>query len=271
MPRHVETTINYYKDPGDGSLHPDVTARKRSTFNQPSVDLKTTIHDITGEEDKYTLDKNCFQFCRHKTRLEQFQDEDLIKSVYYEEVKQLLQQVTKATKVVIFDHTIRRPNPTAADPDEERRPVKRAHIDQSEWAAINQVNRHLGPDGPRLLQSRFQIINFWRPIKTIYKDPLAVCDADSCLDEDIVPIKLIHPGWVGEPCTILPNENHRWYYKYEQTPEMVLLMKCYDSKKVGRAWRTPHCAFTDSEMDGKEARQSIEVRALVFHEDDMQT
>ncbi|KAF4461597.1 Catalyzes late reaction in the cephamycin biosynthetic pathway [Fusarium albosuccineum] len=269
VPRHVQSTINYYRDPGDGTPHPSVTARKRSTFNQPCVDQETLIRDITGEEEKFTLDKSAFQLCHHKTKMANFQDDDLIQKVYYEEVREFVQNITGATRVVIFDHTIRRPNPTAADPDEERRPVKRAHIDQSEWAAINQVNRHLGEDAPRLLKSRFQIINFWRPIKTIYRDPLAVCDADSCLDEDIMPIKLVHTDWVGEPCTILPNKNHRWYYKYAQTPEMVLLMKCYDSKKIGRLWRTPHCAFTDHEMNDREPRQSIEVRALVFHEDDM--
>lgn len=169
----------------------------------------------------------------------------------------------------MFDHTIRRPNPTAASSDDERRPVKRAHIDQSEWAARQQVTRHLGEDADRLLESRFQIINVWRPIKTIHKDPLAVCDSHSVPDEDILPVKLIHPGWVGEPCTILPNKNHRWYYKNEQTPEQVMLIKCYDWKTDGRARRVPHAAFTDPEMIDRDPRHSIEVRVLVFHEDDV--
>lgn len=146
--------------------------------------------------------------------------------------------------------------------------MKRAHIDQSEQAAINQVNRHLGDDAPRLLQSRFQLINVWRPIRTIQKDPFAVCDSHSVPDEDILPVKLVYPDWVGEPCTIFPNKNHRWYYKYGQTPEQVLMVKCYDWKKDGRARRVPHAAFTDPAMVDKEPRQSIEVRALVFHEDD---
>lgn len=176
---------------------------------------------------------------------------------------------TGGSRVFIFDHTIRRPNPTAAHSDDERRPVKRAHIDQSEWAAMNQVTRHLGEDAPRLLQSRFQLINVWRPIKTIYKDPLAVCDSHSVPDADILAVKLIYPDWVGEPCTILPNTNHRWYYKNQQTPEEVMLFKCYDWKTDGRARRVPHAAFTDPEMIEKDPRQSIEVRALVFHEDDL--
>lgn len=93
MPRHVKSAINYYKDPGDGSSHPDVTARKRSTFNQPSVDLETIIHDITGEEEKFTLDRNCFQLYLHKSKVDRFDDEELIKDVYYEEVRQILKKV----------------------------------------------------------------------------------------------------------------------------------------------------------------------------------
>ncbi|KAL0938282.1 uncharacterized protein CTRU02_204892 [Colletotrichum truncatum] len=266
--RNIKSSINYYKDPRDGSEHAPSIAGKRSTFNQPSVDLETIITDISGNEDKYTLDSHGFQLCHHVSKEKEFTDDQRIKELYYPEVERLLYEVTGASRLFVFDHTIRRPNPTAAHSDEERRPVKRAHIDQSEWAAMNQVTRHLGSDAQQLLQSRFQVINVWRPIKTIYKDPLAVCDSHSVPDEDILPIKLIYPDWVGEPCTILPNKNHRWYFKNQQTPEEVMLIKCYDWKMDGRARRVPHAAFTDPDMVDREPRQSIEVRVLVFHEDD---
>lgn len=182
--------------------------------------------------------------------------------------KHVEQFSTGASRVHIFDHTIRRPNPTAIDPDDERRPVKRAHIDQSENASFNHVKRHLGEDAERLQQCRFQVLNIWRPIKTIFRDPFAVCASHSVPDEDILPVKLIYPDWVGEPCTILPNKKHEWFYKFAQTPEEVLMFKCYESKKDGRARRVPHAAFVDKEMAEREPRQSIEVRALVFYEDD---
>ncbi|KAK1509175.1 uncharacterized protein CCOS01_15691 [Colletotrichum costaricense] len=268
-PRNVETTINYYRDPGDGSEHAPSIAGKRSTFTQPSVDFATVIHDITGNESSFTLDSHGFQFCRHASQLVDFASDQEIKDVYYPEIEKLLSQITGASRLHIFDHTIRRPNPSTVHSDDERRPVKRAHIDQSEWGAMNQVKRHLGEEAPRLLQSRFQVINVWRPIKTIYKDPLAVCDSHSVLDTDILPVKLIYPDWVGEPCTILPNSRHRWYYKSFQTPEEVMLIKCYDWKADGRARRVPHAAFTDAEMVDKDPRQSIEVRVLIFHEEDM--
>lgn len=109
----------------------------------------------------------------------------------------------------------------------------------------------------------------WRPIKTIFKDPLAVCDSHSVPDADILPVKLIYPDWVGQPCTIHPNKNHRWYYKSQQTPEQLMIFKCHDSKPDGRARRVPHAAFTDPDMIDREPRSSIEVRVLVFHEGDV--
>ena len=55
------------------------------------------------------------------------------------------------------------------------------------------------------------------------------------------------------------------------TPGEVLLIKCYDSKMDGRARRTPHSSFEDpAAREGAPARCSIEVRALVFHEDDVE-
>ena len=83
-----------------------------------------------------------------------------------------------------------------------------------------------------------------------------------------MPVALIYPDRRGETLTVRPNEKHRWYYLYGQTPEEVLLIKCFDSKLDGRARRVPHTAFVNPETEGEMARESIEVRALVFHEDE---
>lgn len=58
----------------------------------------------------------------------------------------------------------------------------------------------------------------------------------------------------------------RWYYKSNLTPEEVILIKCFDSKLDGRARRVPHTAFHVPGTEETEGRESIEVRALVFHE-----
>jgi hypothetical protein len=89
-----------------------------------------------------------------------------------------------------------------------------------------------------------------------------------------VPLKLIYPYRVGEMLGVRPAKTdrtdggHQWYYLFEQTPAEVMLIKCFDSKTDGRARRVPHSAFVDEEFEGERARESIEVRALVFHPDD---
>lgn len=130
---------------------------------------------------------------------------------------------------------------------------------------------HLPDEASTLLKGRFQIINVWRPIKTIYKDPLAVADAHSVPDSDLVPVKLIYPNREGETYTVRPNTAHKWYYRYGQTPNIVTLIKCFDSKVDGRARRVPHTAFVNPETAAKgeyPERESIEIRALVFHPED---
>jgi len=138
------------------------------------------------------------------------------------------------------------------------------HIDQSYKAGPQRVEHHLPDEAETLLQGRHQIINVWRPIKTIRKDPLGVAEASSVDDADLVPVGLIYPDRAGETCSVKYSDKHRWHYLNEQTPGEVLLIKCFDSETDGRARRVPHSAFVDEEREGEETRESIEVRALVF-------
>jgi hypothetical protein len=142
------------------------------------------------------------------------------------------------------------------------------HIDQSYTAAPQRVVHHLPSEALELLKGRYQIINVWRPIKTILKDPLGVAEANSVKDEDLVPVKLIYPDREGETYSVRPSEGHQWHYLNQQTPGEVLLIKCFDSKTDGRARRVPHSAFIDEERENEVTRESIEVRALVFNEND---
>lgn len=180
---------------------------------------------------------------------------------------------TGASKIFIFDHTIRRHNPdnnTAGTTDAALRgPVQRVHIDQSYTAAASRVPFHLPEEAEELSKGRVQIINVWRPITQVQRDPLAVAEADSVVEEDLVPIGLIYPNRNGETLSVRYNKGHRWFYKSGLTPEEVLLIKCFDSKTDGRARRVPHTAFVDTTSPASApTRESIEVRALVFHPDD---
>lgn len=181
---------------------------------------------------------------------------------------------TGASQIFIFDHTIRRQLPSDGSAQAARRgPVQRVHIDQSYSASLSRVPHHLPDEADKLLKGRVQIINVWRPISTVLRDPLAVADAHSVPDSDLVPTGLIYTKpkpRKGETLQVKYNNAHRWYYKSGLTPGEVLLIKCFDTKTDGRARRVPHTAFVDPDTDREDVpvRESIEVRALVFHEND---
>ncbi|CAD6445369.1 6b059853-dbd1-4f3a-bf40-c7bdab650e3a [Sclerotinia trifoliorum] len=282
-PHDVEGIMNYYLDPEDGSPPPPNIVGKPTTFETPVNPVKVTVHDIRGSEDQHTLDTTGFQIVNHVSQEKNFIDDENIKGDYYKETEELLKRETGASKIFIFDHTIRREAPNGTDPAPittetpkdnsspvfvQRGPVQRVHIDQSYSASVNRVPYHLPEEADELLKGRFQIINVWRPIKTIFKDPLGVAAANSVDEKDLVPIKLIYPDREGETYAVRYDPGHKWHYLYKQTPAEVLLIKCFDSKTDGRARRVPHSAFVNLEHEGGEKRESIEVRALVFYPSD---
>lgn len=176
---------------------------------------------------------------------------------------------TGASKIYIFGHQIRRQPKATDDPANlAREPVRNAHIDQTYSSAPARVARHLGEEAERLMEGRYQIINVWRPIKTIYKDPLAVADAHSVPDADLIPVPIVRPDYRAEAYTVRASDQHKWYYYSGQSPGEVMLIKCFDSKTDGRARRAVHSSFKDPEHEGGQTRESIEVRALVFHPED---
>jgi hypothetical protein len=231
------------------------------------------VTDITGDEAQYSLDAHGFQYCQHESQEKDFTDEQAIRSVYYEECRNLVKDVTGARQVHIFNHKVRR-GPTqwhhlGLDGNNlaNRGPVTRTHVDQS-YAGAELRLRWEFRDEPgaaeELLKRRYQIINVWRPIATILKDPIAVAEAGSVPDADLVGAEMVEDDFRGESWVVRHNTAHRWCFKYRMTSRDVLLIKCFDSD-ASVARRALHSAFEDPAHRDEASRQSIEVRCLVFY------
>lgn len=72
--------------------------RTTVTNKRAMIPTKVTVKDITGREDKFTLDGNGFQFCRHRINTqmqmeEYYYNEEHIRSKYYSEMEQMLKDV----------------------------------------------------------------------------------------------------------------------------------------------------------------------------------
>ena len=148
-----------------------------------------------------------------------------------------------------------------------RQPATRVHVDQTEASGPNRVREHLPDEAEELLKGRVQVINLWRPIRGPLRDaPLAMCDGQTVVHDDLVASDLIYPNRRGETYSVKYNPNHRWFYFPQMTADEALLLKCYDSAADGRTRFGPHTAFIDPTAPADAPpRESIELRTLVFH------
>src|SRR5262245_24339653 len=70
-------------------------------------DFRVRIHDARPIARELSLDRQAFILTHHDTSMRDFYDKDEIRRVYEPEVEALVKRETGASKVVVFDHTIR--------------------------------------------------------------------------------------------------------------------------------------------------------------------
>jgi hypothetical protein len=227
------------------------------------------IRDVRPVASALSLEREGFQLLTAPTSVRNFDDEQAVRTRYYAETISLLEELTGASRVVVFDHTIRRRIPGATDRSTgvPRQPVPRVHNDYTVKSGPQRVRDLLGDEADGLLQKRFSVINVWRPIRGPIQDsPLAVSDARSVHDNDLVATDLIYPDRTGEIYYVKFNPEHKWFYAPAMRDDEVILIKCYDSVDDGRARFVPHSAFVDPTTPaGAPPRESIELRTLVFY------
>src|SRR5712675_889369 len=73
------------------------------------------IRDVRPVAETLSLEDEGFQLLTAPTSVTDFDDEEAIRTRYYAETISLLEEVTGASRVVVFDHTIRRRIPGASD------------------------------------------------------------------------------------------------------------------------------------------------------------
>jgi len=164
--------IIFYKDPEDGAtpfnyVYAPPEGQPQNNFGSDTVNV--AIHDIRGIESKFSVDSAGFVALPNipsKLVYDDWQNDDIIKKNYYPEVEQLLlDNLTGANRVFVFDHTIRRSAPLAnTSPADTRGPVHRAHIDQTGEAALNRVRFHLPEEADELVKG---ILHFIASIRAI--------------------------------------------------------------------------------------------------------
>ena len=262
----VRAPLNYIL-PGEGT---PFTYTSEPPPGMPARSGELDPHAVAisnGRGLETTLDGEGFELRRVGTEVPDFYDPEAVKRVYYPEIERLLKAATGAAEIVIFDHTVRNTAPEQQSGRRVRGPAARVHNDYTEDSAPQRVRDLLPPEAAEArLARRFAEINVWRPIKgPVKRTPLALCDARSLDPADLVRTELRYPDRTGEIYTVAWNPRHRWVYFPDMTADEVLLIKCFDSARDGRARLSVHTAFDDpSTPAGAPPRESIEVRAFAF-------
>lgn len=188
----MTTAVFKYVDPSTivdaadvwSKVDTDVTSYARLERTLPVANIRDT-------PDAFGTDVSGFAVYNAPAKEKLFTDERAVRTGYYAEVEALLREkLPGISKVVIFDHTIRRNDPGAA-----RQPVQQVHVDQTPKATETRVRRHVpASEADGLLKRRHQLINVWRPISHPATDfPLAVVDWRSTSPEDLIAVKLLYP------------------------------------------------------------------------------
>ena len=127
----------------------------------------------------------------------------------------------------------------------------------------------MGADAEELLKHRYAEINVWRPIRgPLLRSPLALCDAQTLSQENLLGSDLRYPDRTGETYAVTYNPDQRWYYFPKMETDEVVLIRCFDSARSGAARFSAHGAFDDPQTpEGAPPRESIECRLLVFFAD----
>jgi hypothetical protein len=258
LAKTAEKPHTYTYDPPDGTPKTNLVTEQHAL----------PIFDMRPIADGLSLDLQGFELVEAPSAVTDFYDEAQLRETYYAEAEALVKQATGASRVVVFDHTIRRRQPGVEDraPGTDRQPVTRIHGDYTEASGPQRVSDLMGTEAEALLTKRYAIVNVWRPIRGPLQDaPLAVCDATSLATGDLVPQDLIYRDRTGEIYGLTYNPAHRWYYAPAMQADEALLLKCFDSARDGRARFMPHTSFDDPNAPADRLpRESIELRTLVF-------
>ena len=266
-PDTIEPVVNYIVNDG--------TEIFTYTGGPGSLDVKSggtpdprkiVMHNGRAHAGEFDLDVNGFGFVRHDTKVQDFLDEAEVKRVYYPEIEALIKAQSGASRVVVFDHTLRTADDAFREQHKIREVVRRAHNDYTEWSGPQRLKDILPDEADELLKRRFAIIQVWRPIRyPVETHPLAIADARSVSPDDFVISERRYPDRIGQTYVIGHNPAHKWFWFPRQARNEALVFKVYDSAKDGRARWTAHTAFDDpTTPPNARPRESIEIRTLAF-------
>ncbi|KAH8197404.1 hypothetical protein TruAng_008427 [Truncatella angustata] len=248
----VESQMAYLEPWLDKPEGPYVRGKVEESFprqNFANVDYKVKVHDARARKDEFNLDTHGFAFHDDEPLSDEIveairtRSKLFVEQQYYPLVAKLVKKKTGANRVVIFDHTYRKRDPSLAaneNPNGREQPATLVHCDQSAIGAVGRVKRHVPGDTEELLKGRAQVIN----LKA----------------SDIHPTSIFRERheMQGQTVSINYSPDQQWHYLDRQKTSEVTFIKIWDnSDDVAKL--CAHCAFPHPDaVPGAQPRESVE-------------
>jgi hypothetical protein len=261
----VNFTMPMAEKPYSYNYEPPPGAAPRNTKEETH---QVKILDGRAVNDQLSLDREGFILLHCPTAATDLYDDAEVTTRYYAECERVIREATGASRVVAFDH-IARNAALSAKGNAIKLPASRVHNDYTAWSAPQRVRDLMGEEAEELLKHRYAEVNLWRPIRgPLLRSPLALCDAQTLAEENLVASDLRYPDRTGETYAVTYNPAQRWYYFPRMQADEAVLIRCFDSAQSGAARFSAHGAFEDpASPPDAPPRESIEVRTLVFFAD----
>lgn len=257
-----ERAIYYASSPGkDAHFRIDQGMKFYKVEVEDARDRRLSRNDFDGQ------DASGFELITSPSRVRDFLDRSQVESIYEAETGDLIKAHTGAYRVVFFDHTVRASDPQLRESKQLREPATLVHNDYTANSGFVCLRENMGDEAEALAESRFQIVNVWRPlVDPVENFPLALCDVRSIDKNDMVDAERRAPNHIGEISLAIYNPNHRWFYFSDMHSDEVLLFKTFDSADDGKSLCSIHTAIDLADAPAlAKPRESIESRAFVFY------
>lgn len=265
-PKQIQASIRYVVKGEKAIFYP--ADRERSYW--PEDDHMMTITDVRPLQEQITVAQNGFALLNHQTSMQNFFDPSEVSKVFAPEVIELAKQINGAVKAIAFGPVARSDDPKIK---QGRLPSFGAHVDYGRRTIEEQVREIMGEkEAGYWLTKRVVLMNFWRPIKPVFRSPLALCDASTVQPSDLYDSEI--RGGLDDPnrpplfgFNLSYNPDHRWYYADHMQPDEMFAFKLYDSDSSRPQW-TGHTAINDPTSSPDDpARESMEIRTISFIEE----
>jgi len=264
----IKARMNYIIDTGTPPVNYIDWPEEEHKANPPQYEQHVMdIRNGRPLRETFGLDTHGFVFVTHEAKVKDFTSEDERKRVYDPECEALIRKYSGASRVHVFDHTIRIGDEQGRTAANARPPVKGVHNDYTERSAPKRLRDILGDEeAEKRMRKRWAIIQVWRPIRrTVVIDPLGICDGRSIPQTGFIRVERRYRDRTAEVYHIAHNPEHVWYWFPRMERNEALVFKVFDSDESKASRFTAHSAFDDPDTPADAwPRESIESRTFAF-------